>query len=153
MKVEWEEGSRRIRLGDNTGGGAAMLQPIRCRCVEVSILTGIQLHLFPWNYWALIWNCDTKLPNWLKSDKNINHFSWRPQYVPLLPETQIRHQIIFVQCIIFYTVGSNMFLDNTYTVHCYVYIATMITQTRHNLTLYVVFTANCDLPVIKCFAG
>jgi hypothetical protein len=33
MNVQWDEGSGRILLGDNTGGGAVMLQPIWFQCV------------------------------------------------------------------------------------------------------------------------
>jgi hypothetical protein len=34
MKAKRDEGCRRMLLGDNTGGGAAMLQPIRFQHVE-----------------------------------------------------------------------------------------------------------------------
>jgi len=33
MKAQWDEGDGRILLGDNTGGGAAMLWPIMFQCV------------------------------------------------------------------------------------------------------------------------
>jgi hypothetical protein len=35
MKAQWDEGRGRILLGDNTGGGAVMLWPIRLRCAGV----------------------------------------------------------------------------------------------------------------------
>jgi len=41
MKVDWDEGGRRILLGNNTRGGAVMLQPIRFQCVRVQISTAL----------------------------------------------------------------------------------------------------------------
>jgi len=40
MKTKRDEGCRRMLLGNNTGGGAAMLQPIRFQHVEEWISTG-----------------------------------------------------------------------------------------------------------------
>jgi hypothetical protein len=37
MKGEWDEGDGRILLGDNTGDGAAMMQPIKLQRVGVWI--------------------------------------------------------------------------------------------------------------------
>jgi hypothetical protein len=38
---ERDEGGIRILLGDNTGGGAVMLRPIKFRCVGIWISTGL----------------------------------------------------------------------------------------------------------------
>jgi hypothetical protein len=50
MKAQWHE-SGRILLGDNTGGGAIMLRPIRFHCVDDQVSTGlplIYLHTRTW---------------------------------------------------------------------------------------------------------
>ena len=39
MRAKLDEGGGRILLGDNTGGRAVMLRPIRFQCVGVWILT------------------------------------------------------------------------------------------------------------------
>ena len=41
MKEQGDEGGRRILLGDNTGGEAVMLRPIRLQCFIVWISTGL----------------------------------------------------------------------------------------------------------------
>ena len=43
-------------------------------------------------YWELLWKSDTKAQTWLKSVKNIVHFSWRPELVWLLSTTLNRHK-------------------------------------------------------------
>ena len=51
MKTKWHEDGRRILLGDNTGGGAIMLQPIRFHCVGDQVSTGLlsmYLHTRNW---------------------------------------------------------------------------------------------------------
>jgi hypothetical protein len=34
MKTQWDEGSGRILLGNNTGNGAVMLRPFSFQCAE-----------------------------------------------------------------------------------------------------------------------
>jgi hypothetical protein len=41
MKVQWDEFGGRILLGDNAGGVAVKLQPIRFHCIRVWISAGI----------------------------------------------------------------------------------------------------------------
>jgi hypothetical protein len=41
MKVQCDKGGRRILLGNNTGGRAVMLRPIRILCPGVWISTGL----------------------------------------------------------------------------------------------------------------
>jgi hypothetical protein len=41
MKAQGEAGGGRILLGDNTGGGAVMLRPVRFHCLEAWISTGL----------------------------------------------------------------------------------------------------------------
>ena len=51
MKAQWHQGGRRILLGDNTGGGAIMLQPIKFHCVGDQVSTGlpsVNLHTRSW---------------------------------------------------------------------------------------------------------
>jgi hypothetical protein len=43
MKAKQDEGCRKMLLGSNTGGGAAMLQPIRFQRGEEWISTGLPL--------------------------------------------------------------------------------------------------------------
>jgi quinol-cytochrome oxidoreductase complex cytochrome b subunit len=51
MKAQWDEGSGRILLGDNTGGGAVMLQPIRFQCVGVCFSLGLfSVCMYRWPY-------------------------------------------------------------------------------------------------------
>lgn len=51
VKAEWDEGDRRVQLGNNTSGEAVMLQPLRFQCVEVLISTGLQgVCLYSWPY-------------------------------------------------------------------------------------------------------
>ena len=42
MKAHGNEGGGRILLGDNTGGGADMVRPIRSRCVGGWISAGLR---------------------------------------------------------------------------------------------------------------
>jgi hypothetical protein len=43
MRAEQEESGGRILMGDNTGCGAVMVQPIRFQCVAVWISIGLPL--------------------------------------------------------------------------------------------------------------
>jgi hypothetical protein len=49
MKVHWHERGGRILLGDNTGGEALILRPIRLHCVWVWFSTGI-LYIYIYMY-------------------------------------------------------------------------------------------------------
>jgi hypothetical protein len=51
MKAQWDVGGGRISLGDNTGGGAVLLRPIRFCCVGIWISTGLPLvYTSSWPY-------------------------------------------------------------------------------------------------------
>jgi len=52
MKTRRDEGEGRTLLGDNTGGGSAvMMWPIRFHCAGVGISTGPpSIHMYSWPY-------------------------------------------------------------------------------------------------------
>ena len=45
MKQQWDASGGRTLLGDNTGGGTAMLRPIGFLCAGICFSTGL-LHIF-----------------------------------------------------------------------------------------------------------
>jgi hypothetical protein len=58
MKAQADEGGGRILLGDNTGGGAIMLRPIRFQLVGVLDLTGLPcIYMYSWAYVYWIATC------------------------------------------------------------------------------------------------
>jgi hypothetical protein len=48
-------------------------------------------------YAKLVWRSVESLQIWLKSGRRVGHFTWRPQYVLLLPARYTRHKSISVR--------------------------------------------------------
>ena len=71
--------------------------PSVCPCSHVSARLPHWMDLREICYWGLWWKPTETLKMWLKSDKNIRQFTWRPKYILLLPATSIRLMFIFVQ--------------------------------------------------------
>jgi hypothetical protein len=69
MKAHWDEGGRRILLGDNTGSGAVMLRPVRFQCVGVCISTRLSLYTFTVDHMYTQFRLSPDLP---ESDYYVN---------------------------------------------------------------------------------
>ena len=67
-------------------------------------------------YWGLWWKPAEMLTVWLKSDKNIRQFTWRPKYILLLPMTSIRLIFIFVQHSVLYCLQWHLAKQDTHNV-------------------------------------
>jgi hypothetical protein len=65
-------------------------------------------------YWVLLWSCVEKVQIWLKSDKNMGHFTWRPTYVWLLPAKYIRHKSVCVQHPVFLYCSRRQYLRDVH---------------------------------------
>jgi hypothetical protein len=106
-------------------------------------------------YWGLVRRSIEKLQKWLKSDKHIGHFTWRPMQACIADSstkyTELTQQEWKGSPLLrfhgnterFYTVDGHKQFNWTKGTHCCVSIVTMVMWTRHNLTLYV----NC----LTCF--
>jgi len=95
-------------------------------CLHTSVW--LSLEIFPWN-WVLgtfIWKSVKKIQIWLKLDTSVRHFIWRPKYVLLLCNSQC-----------FCIFDHAMQLNNTRKMQCCISSSTMVTQTYHNVMLYV----------------
>ena len=91
---------------------------------------------FSWNLISgLSWKSVERIQIWLKSDKKYRKVYVNTYVTFIVARRQIRHKSIVVKHF-FYIVSSDMLLNNTQKINCFVCTAIMVTRTRQNLTLY-----------------
>jgi hypothetical protein len=100
---------------------------------RLSVVLPVRPHVPAWHqpvgYWILLWQWVEELQIWLKSDKNVFHFTCRLKCVLLLPATWIRHKISFVQHSLFLYCRHWLDSSAVLTTQCCLYISTTVTRT------------------------
>ena len=94
---------------------------------------------------GMLWKSVEKLQIWLKANKNIRHFTWRPVCFMLLAETYVVQQ--YRECLlcfhgkvfsIFYFAESDTYVNNAKGMHCCTSMATVVRHIFKSVTLYYI---------------
>jgi hypothetical protein len=86
-------------------------------------------------YWGLLWKAVEKIQIWLKSDKNIGKFAWKPKHVYIVDSSwmvQLKPLLAFP-----WQQAMVLYCSQIHVRQRHASLATVITRTCHNMTLHV----------------